>query len=249
MLDFEDPPTHAPAATVPAGLHASPQRLRSLARAAQHDILRRLAPPLRHDLVVPLQSLGMLAEALGARLERGDAAPEDLQAGVSRLNRLARQAVAHCLEVCTWMEPAEDDTVGLREGVADLVRLLGTSLDFRGFELRAEDAGGDLAVSRSALRFLLAAAILSLADAAPGPGELVVRSQAAGSHGLVTADYRPRPEGSFTRLHEAGEPPLAWPEVQALAAQHGVELLREPQAIALRLPRALVTTPLKMAPV
>ena len=52
-------------------IDATPQRLRSLARAAQHDILRRLAPPLRHDMVVHLQSLGMMAEALIARMERG----------------------------------------------------------------------------------------------------------------------------------------------------------------------------------
>jgi hypothetical protein len=38
-------------------------------------------------------------------------------------------------------------------------------------------------------------------------------------------------------------------EVQALATQHGVELLRNGPAIVLRLPRALVTTPLKMVPV
>ena len=47
----------------------------------------------------------------------------------------------------------------------------------------------------------------------------------------------------------AGEAPLAWPEIQALAMLHEVELLRNGQAIILRLPRAVVTTPLKMVPV
>jgi hypothetical protein len=244
-----DHPTTSAGAMPPVALDASPQRLRSLARAAQHDILRRLTPPLRHDMVVHLQSLGMMAEALNARMERGVVDQEDLAGSVSKLNRLSRQAVARCLEVCTWMEPAEDDTIVLRDGVSEVVRLLSTSLNFRGFDLRTELGDGEFDVSRSAVRFLLAAAILTLTDAAPAPGEVVVRTEQSSSHGVVAVEYQPQPEGNFTQLHESGEAPLSWVEVQALAAQHDVELLRSGQAIILRLPRAVVTTPLKMVPV
>jgi hypothetical protein len=191
----------------------------------------------------------MMAEALSARMDRGTVAQEDLQSSVSKLNRLSRQAVARCLEVCTWMEPGEDDNIALREGVSEVVRLLSTSLNFRGFDLRTEMADGEFDVSRSAVRFLLAAAILTLADAAPGPGEIAVRTEPSSSHGVVAVEYQPQPEGAFTQLHESGDAPLSWPEVQALAVQHNVELLRSGQAIILRLPRALVTTPLKMVPV
>jgi hypothetical protein len=240
-------PTSTPA--LPAASDASPQRLRSLARAAQHDILRRLTPPLRHDMVVHLQSLGMMAEALSARMERRAVPADELQSSVSRLNRLSRQAVARCLEVCTWMEPAEHDASSLRDAVTEVVGLLSTSLNFRGFDLRAEHGDGDFEVSRSAARFLLAAAILTLTDGAPGPGEVAVRSEHSTTHGVVAVHYLPRPEGAFTQPHEPGEVPLSWVEVQALATQHGVELLRNGQAIVLRLPRAVVTTPLKMVPV
>lgn len=250
MLAIEDPIATSAGPAPAANLEAtSPQRQRSLARAAQHDILRRLTPPLRHDMVVHLQSLGMMAEAMNARMDRGAVAPEDLQSSISKLNRLSRQAVARCLEVCTWMEPAEDDTTSLRDGVTEIVRLLSTSLNFRGFGLRSEPGDGEFDVSRTAVRFLLAAAILSLVDAAPAPGEIVVRTEQSSSHGVVAVEYEPQPEGGFTQLHESGEAPLSWLEVQALAQQHGVELLRNGQAIILRLPRALVTTPLKMVPV
>jgi hypothetical protein len=250
VLATEDPVLQS-AGGAPASVPdaPSPQRQRSLARAAQHDILRRLTPPLRHDMVVHLQSLGMVAEALSARMDRGAVAPEDLQGTISKLNRLSRQAVSRCLDVCTWMEPAEDDTTTLRDGVAEVVRMLSTSLNFRGFDLRCEPCDGEFDVSRSALRFLLAAAIMSLADAAPAPGEVIVHTEQASSHGVIAVDYQPRPEGTFTQLHESGEAPLAWPEVQALAQQHGVELLRRGHTIILRLPRAVVTTPLKMVPV
>ncbi|HEX7889595.1 MAG TPA: hypothetical protein VF522_09575 [Ramlibacter sp.] len=246
-MAIEDPVLN-PGEAAPS-TEASPQRLRSLARAVQHDILRRLTPPLRHDMVVHLQSLGMVADALGARMERGAVAPEDLAGSVSKLNRLSRQAVARCLDVCSWMEPAEDDTAMLRDGVAEIVRLLSPGLNFRGFDLRMEPGDGEFAVSRSALRFLLAAALLTLTDAAPAPGDVIVRTEHASSLGVVAIEYLPQPEGNFTLLHESGEAPLSWVEVQALAAQHGVELLRHGQGIVLRLPRAVATTPLKMAPV
>ena len=74
------------------------------------------------------------------------------------------------------MEPAEDDTARLREGVTEVVRLLSTSLNFRGFDLRTDFGDGDFEVSRSALRYLLAAAILTLTDAAPAPGRSRVRT-------------------------------------------------------------------------
>lgn len=243
-----DNPIAVPSATAPAP-DATPQRLRSLARAAQQDVLRRLTPPLRHDMVVHLQSLGMVAEALSARMERGGVDADDLQGAVSKLNRLSRQAVARCLEVSTWMAPADDDTTTLGAGVAEVVRLLSTSLDFRGFELRNEAGDGSFEVSRSALRFLLAAAILVLADGAAAPGEITVRTEPSPGRGVVAVEYRPQQEPTFTQLHDQGEPPLAWNEVQALATQHDVELVRRGDAIMLRLPRAVVTTPLKMAPV
>ena len=249
MLAIEDPILHSSDATPAVAVDASPQRLRSLARAAQHDILRRVTPPLRHDMVVHLQSLGMMAEALSARMDRGNVAQEDLQSSVSKLNRLSRQAVARCLEVSTWMDPGEDDTIPLREGVSEVVRLLSTSLNFRGFDLRTEMADGEFDVCRSALRLLLSATILTLADAAPGPGEIAVKTEPSSTHGVIAVEYQPQPEGSFTQLHEPGDAPLSWPEVQALAVQHKVELLRSGQAIILRLPRAVVTSPLKMAAV
>ena len=55
---------------------------------------------------------------------------------------------------------------------------------------------------------------------------------------MIAVEYTRQPEGAFTQLHEPGEAPLSWVEVQALATQHDVELLRKGQAIILRLPRA-----------
>lgn len=251
MLAIEVPiaATAAAPAKAGAGGDATPQRQRSLARAARHDILRRLAPPLRHDMVVHLQSLGMMAEALTARLERGALGSDDLQGHLSKLNRLSRQAVSTCLEVSSWMQPSEDDTTGLRAAIAEIGRLLSTSLNFRGFDLRCEEGEGEFEVSRSAARFLLAAAVLTLADSVEAPGEIAVRAEFATSHGVVAVEYTPQPEGGFQPVQQSEETPLSWTEVQALAEDAAAEVLRKGHTIIVRLPRAVVTTPLKMAPV
>lgn len=223
--------------------------MRSLARAARHDILRRLAPPLRHDMVVHLQSLGMVAEALTARLDRGNVVAEDLHGMVSKLNRLSRQAVATCVEVSTWMQPGEDDAMSLRDGVSECVRLLSTSLNFRGFDLSTQIGSGEFDVSRFALRFLLPAAIFTLTDAATSPGEVTIRTELSPTHGVISVEYVPQPNSGFAHVHDATDAPLAWNEVQALAAEESTELVRSGERIVMRLPRAVVTTPLKMAPV
>lgn len=238
----------APPETAPADL-ASAQRQRSLAHAARHDILRRLAPALRHDMVVPLQSLGMTMEALSARLDRGAVAPKDLQAAVSKLNRLTRNAVASCLRVATWMEPSDDDSVPVHEGVDECVRLLASSLNFRGFHLRSEVPELPMDVSRCALRFLLGASLLTLADHAPGTGEIVLNAELAVGHAVVSVAWHAEADGAPMQVHDAGQATLSWTEVQALAAIEAVELRRSPTEIILRIPRAVVTTPLKMVPV
>lgn len=242
------PPTSTSAEPHAAGL-APVQRQRSLAHAARHDILRRLAPALRHDMVVPLQSLGMTMEALSARLDRGTLDTADLHATVSKLNRLTRTAVASCLHVTSWMEPGEDDAVPLREAVDECAGLLASSLNFRGFHLRNDVADVPIEVHRGAVRFLLAAALLMLADSAPGAGELHLVAEAAAGHGVVAVTWHASPEGASTQLHDAGQAALSWAEVQALATLESVELRHSSTEIILRFARAVATTPLKMVPV
>jgi hypothetical protein len=224
------------------------QRQLGLAHAARHNILRRLAPALRHDMVVPLQSLGMTMEALSARLDRGVLDSEELNGTVSKLNRMTRKAVASCLRVASWMETAEDDSVPLNEGVGECTGLLASSLNFRGFHLSSDVPQVSMEVSRGALRFLLAAAVLSLADDAPGAGDLRVHGEVAADGAVLFVRWCASPEDA-NPLQDAAPPPLVWAEVQALAALESVELRRGPTEITLRFPRAVVTTPLTMVPV
>lgn len=224
-----------------------------MVQSARHTVLRRVAPALRHDMVVHLQAVSMLSETLKARIGRGAASPDDLQADLSKLNRLARDAVASCLQVTSWIDAAGDESVALRQGVQECIALLAPGLNFRGFTLSQHVADDSIEVSRNGLRHLLAASLLALADAAPRPCEFVVEGGVDDGHAALRLQARPReqrPQAALPAASEAGpRPPVDWAEVQALAVAEGAELTRTGEMVHLRMPRAVVMSALQMAPV
>lgn len=218
------------------------------AEAARYAVLRRLGPALKHDMVVNLQAVAMMSEVLGAKLERGVPPQQELQNSIARIHRLARDAVANCLRVVGWLEPPEDEAIGLREGVEECLALVRSNFNFRGFVLRTELPANDLDVSRVLLRHLLLASLLHLTDAVRAGGEVILRGEIGG--GMVRLHLQCRPGAAATDT-QPFEPPyrqVDWADVQALAAADGAELRREDGGITLRLPRLVATGPLGIAP-
>ena len=114
------------------------KRSRSSAESARYGVLRRLGPALKHDMVVNLQAIAMMAEVLNAKLERGSPSPADFHSSISKLNRLARDAVANCLKVAAWIEPQEDEAVRLSDGVEESLSLLASNFNFRGLAVEKQ---------------------------------------------------------------------------------------------------------------
>lgn len=231
---------------------AGGKRPRTNAEAARYGVLRRIAPALKHDMVVNLQAVAMMAEVLNARLEKGMPSPSDFEASVSKMNRLAREAVMTCLKVAAWISPSEDETVRLREGVDECVTLLRSSFNFRGCTLSNEVAESEFEVSRVALRHLVAASLLSLADAAGKPSELAITADISPGFAVVTIKCTPRPDEEAAVDVIAAEPgyrALDWQDVQSLALAEAIELFRTQDQIVMRIPRMVATTPLQIAPV
>jgi len=229
---------------------AQPKRPRAGAEAARYSVLRRLGPALKHDMVVNLQAIAMMAEVINARLDRGSPDPEEFHESISKLNRLAREAVAGCLKVAGWIEPGEDEGVKLGDGVEECLALLASNFNFRGFLVHREIAETPLQVSRVTLRNLLIASLITLTDAASGPCQVTVRAGAAGhSHGEVEVRIAPRTDGYEGLPFEPSYRQLEWADVQALAAADGVELERGADHILMRIPRAVATAPLQIAPI
>jgi hypothetical protein len=239
----------AQAAPTPVPPPEAQPRRRASVEAARHTVLRRLAPALKHDMVVNLQAVSMMAEMLGARLERGGPESADLQANIAKLNRLAREAVTTCLKVSSWIDPGEDDTVALHEGVQECVSLMAGGLNFRGFALVSEVPTSEFEVSRGGLRTLLAASLITLADTAPAAGELQVRAELSGTHALLTVTCVPEGDEAQRPPVDPAAPRIDWNDVQALAASEQVELFRTGNQVTMRLPRAVASSPLRMAPI
>lgn len=235
-----------------AAQSAGGKRPRTNAEAARYGVLRRIAPALKHDMVVNLQAVAMMAEVLNARMEKGMPSPADFEASVSKMNRLAREAVMTCLNVAAWISPSEDETVRLRDGVDECVTLLRSSFNFRGCNLSNEGAESEFEVSRVALRHLVAASLLSLADAAGKPSDLAITAEISPGFAVVTIKCTPRADEEAAVDVIAAEPgyrALDWQDVQSLALAEAIELFRTQDQIVMRIPRMVATTPLQIAPV
>jgi hypothetical protein len=232
-----------------APLSANPaKRTRAGAEAARYGVLRRLGPALKHDMVVNLQAIAMMAEVMNARMDRGSPDPAEFHSTVAKLNRLARDAVANCLKVAAWIEPGEDESVKLCDGINECIGLLASNFNFRGFLVETECVDTNLQVSRVVLRNLLIAALITLTDAAGGPCRVEVKGEVDGQVGQITVRISPRDDDYEGLPYEPGYRHLDWSDVQALALAEGVDLVRGDDEVQIRMQRHLATAPLQIAP-
>jgi hypothetical protein len=210
----------------------------SQAEAARYALLRRLAPSMRHHLVVNLQPIGMIYEVLDRRLRAPEPNIAQVQDSAHKINGFARAALNSCLDVVTWLAPEEGAAVDTQEGVRECIALLATSLSFRGYALRNEVGTVPGKLKRSAIRNVLTATLIHATDELPPPAELVLTAQPGAAGAEIGLALR-------TSLGEQGfaaEPTyrlIDWSDVQALADSEGVRLERQPgERISLVIPWA-----------
>jgi hypothetical protein len=214
---------------------ASPVPVTIEVEAARYALLRRLAPSMRHHLVVNLQPIGMIYEVMDRRLKAPAPDLAHVQDSAGKINGFAKAALASCVDVVSWLAP--DDSVGITvpEAARECATLLATSLSFRGYALRNEV--GDLpgSVRRPAIRHLLAGALLHCTDHLPAPAELVLTAVPEPDAVLLRVVMRPV-DGDQGMGTEANYRRVTWSDLQALADAEGVPLAREEHGLTLRLP-------------
>ena len=205
------------------------------AEAARYALLRRLAPSMRHHLVVNLQPIGMIYEVMERRLRQPAPDLAHVQDSASKINGFARAALNSCLDVVSWL--AADDTVAVpvEEAVRECTTLLATSLSFRGYALRNNVTPIPGLVKRSGIRNLLSGVLIHCTDHATPPSDLELSCVAEPDAARITVNVR-FTDGEKGFGGEANYRKLAWSDLQALAAADGVELMREGERIELRLP-------------
>ena len=205
------------------------------AEAARYALLRRLAPSMRHHLVVNLQPIGMIYEVMERRLRAPQPDLAHVHESASKINTFARAALASCLDVVGWLAPDESVGIAVHDGARECAGLLATSLSFRGYALRNEVGPITRQVRRSALRALLAGTLIHTADQLKPPADLQLAATAEDGGVLITVTAR-QTDGDKGFAAEQGYRKIEWGDLQALAAAERVQLAREGARISLRLP-------------
>ncbi len=196
------------------------------AEAARYALLRRLAPSMRHHLVVNLQPIGMIYEVLDRRLKAPEPKLSDVHESAHKINGFARAALTSCLDVVTWLAPEEDVLTGVTEGVRECLGLLTTSLTFRGYAVRNEVPAMTGQIRRAAIRNVLTAAMIHMTDETPSPADLVI-SGASDSEALrLVLTLRPT-DGEQGFPAESPYRRLSLEDVEALAGSESVAVERE----------------------
>jgi hypothetical protein len=193
----------------------------ALAEAARYALLRRLAPAIRHHLVGEFQPIGMIATMLDRRLQSDAPNLMHLRDNSAALGKLARSSADTCMNLMSWLAPKTGAVTPLSSGVADCLSLLTTEFRFRGFVIVNEMAELSLAVTTTALRSVLPAALLALSDQQPGPADVVL--SAAEVPGGVALTIRRQPvERSAENSPSTEYRALTWRDVVALAQAESV---------------------------
>jgi hypothetical protein len=207
------------------------------AEAARYALLRRLAPSMRHHLVVNLQPIGMIYEVMDRRLRAPEPDLASVHDSAHKINGFARAALNSCLDVVTWLAPDQSVTTPVAAGVRECVGLLATSLGFRGYAIRNEvaDVAGD--VCRASLRNVLTCALIHATDQCPPPADLVLKASAESAGLRLSLVLRPT-DGNQGFANEAGYRKLDWADVQALAQAESVQVQRDGQSLDMLIPWA-----------
>ena len=205
------------------------------ADAARYALLRRLAPAMRHHLVVNLQPITMVNEVMDHRLRASQPDLAQVQAGAHKIHGFAKAALHSCLDVVTWLAPDQPAAIDVEEGVRECVGLLATSLAFAGCVLRSDVQGCDRRVNRYAVRHVLTAALVHCTDAAKTPSELHVTAVAR-AEGLQVTLAAGGPAANGGDSIRPAYRPLTWDDVEALAQADDVALARTPDGLRLTFP-------------
>ncbi len=205
-----------------------------LAEAARYTLLRRLAPSMRHHLVVNLQPIGMIYEVMDRRLKTPQPVLAEVHESAHKINNFAKAALHSCLDVVTWLAPDEEVPTTADAGVRECLGLVATSLTFRGYNLRSDvgDVAGE--VRRPALRSVVTAALIHATDHTLAPADLTLTGQATEPGLALTLTVRPT-QGEPSFVAEPAYRRLEWVDVEALARAEGVALSREGPPLVLRL--------------
>lgn len=212
------------------------------AEAASYVLERRLAPAIRHQMAGGFQPVTMLAAVIEKRLQTANVDLPALVKTSADVRAMAIAATRASLDLLDWLAPDPPARVRLDKGVEDALHLVATELSFRGFEFVNETQGLAIEVVRHHLRSVFMAGLLALTDAAASPANLLVTAGRDGADMVLTLALaaaepaaEPSASGEEFRVGPAPYRKIAWDDVEAIAAAHGVAFTHTQAMFELRL--------------
>ena len=221
-------PAVEPAAVLPVVARAD---------AARYALLRRLAPSIRHHLVVNLQPIGMIYEVLDRRLRAPEPDLAHVHQSAQKINGFAKAALSSCLDVVSWLAPDGSATTTAADGVGECVGLLATSLSFRGYAVRNGVGAVAGEVDRAVIRNVLTAALIYATDHRPPPAEMAITAQGEDAGVRLTLALRASLSGEGF-ANEATYRKLEWADVEVLAVVETAQVERDGDALHIIIPWA-----------
>lgn len=212
-----------------AGRSAAVQQV----EAARYAVLRRLAPSLRHQMVRPLQPIGLIYGVMRHKLSAAQPDLQSVRQEAEKINDFAKAAIDECMDMGTWLSPEPGVLTRMDAGVGECVGLMATMLHFCGFRLTSEVETLPEMVLRDAVRTVLSAVLFAVTDALAEPAALVIRATAGMAEVTLSVHISLSGEGSVER-YDDGYRMLFWDDVQALAAAAQVVLARQDQLVTMR---------------
>lgn len=201
--------------------------------AARYAVLRRLAPSLRHQMVRPLQPIGLIYGVMHHKLSAAQPDLQSVRQEAEKINDFAKAAIDECMDMGTWISPEPGVLTRMDAGIKESVGLLATMLHFCGFRLLSEVEELPAMVLRDTVRTVLNAALLAMTDSMAEPATLVISATASTCEVVVCVRISSSGQGSVDR-YDDGYRLLAWDDVQALALAAQVKLARQDQMVTMR---------------
>jgi len=215
----------------------------SSVEGARYALLRRLAPAMKHHLVVNLQPIGMIYDVMERRLQSPAPDLAQIRESAAKINGFSRAAVRSCLDVMTWLSPEEGATSTVAEGVEECLGLLNGNFNFRGFSITNEVGRLELAVARSAIRNILTSSMLACTDGREQPADLTLRAESGADSVLLTIALQDATAGEGFP-NDGAYRMLTWGDVAALAGAEGVAVSQTAELVSLTFPVIVPAVPL-----
>lgn len=205
--------------------------------SARYALMRRLGYVFRHHLVVNLQPLSMTCQVMRHRLNGLPIEVSSLHESVDQVERLVRSSIASCNEVISWITAKAESDVTLSDAMGECLANIRSSFSFRGFVIRYEDPHIGAPIDQVALREVLTAALITVADHARGLNEIAITVLDDAGVFEITLGARAGTGESVGELNPYRL--LTWDDVQSLASFHGLQFLRQHNGfVRIRIPRA-----------